>query len=496
MPDVRIEPVDTRGSLRNIEALQDGTVDIGLAQAGIAYMAYNGRLRESGGALRGIRGIAILNSSAVHLLVGPGSPIRSMDELRGRRVGVGPDGSGARHLAGGAAADISLPGEVHEVERARAADQCDAAGQRARRRLHRFERSERRCEAPDRGGCAAAADPRTRRGSASHDVSRSSAPKSSRPARTADVDQPVHTLSVDVVLLARAGLDDALVRRLTEGLFRMLPQLSAELPFLKGMDAGARTGDAGAAAPGRGALLSRAGAQAMISRPRALVAEPSYLAGCLICCGLCALAWFGYRATDAVAAQRGTACRSSRTRGRRSAHPRAHARHAGSADVDPEQPRAEPPGFRSSLRGKRPRRACVCALSVPGILLRLDTGRAAEPSCSPAPIGCRPGSPAARGPTSIPSRCGAIRRKSPRCASGSNPDIAGRRRYSVFDMSIAGNAVPGRRASRLRGRHARAARPCLRRRRQSRLGPRSLFQRHPAAGRRRSPATPARHPLR
>ena len=26
-----------------------------------------------------------------------------------------------------------------------------------------------------------------------------------------------------------------LVRRLTDGLFRMLPQLSAELPFLKGM---------------------------------------------------------------------------------------------------------------------------------------------------------------------------------------------------------------------------------------------------------------------
>ena len=49
-------------------------------------------------------------------------------------------------------------------------------------------------------------------------------------------DQPVHTLSVDVVLLTRAGLDDAIVRRLTEGLFRMLPQLSAELPFLKGME--------------------------------------------------------------------------------------------------------------------------------------------------------------------------------------------------------------------------------------------------------------------
>ena len=59
--------------------------------------------------------------------------------------------------------------------------------------------------------------------------------KSSRPARHREVDEPVNTLSVDVVLLTRAGLDDAVVRRLTEGLFRMLPQLSAELPFLKGM---------------------------------------------------------------------------------------------------------------------------------------------------------------------------------------------------------------------------------------------------------------------
>ena len=36
----------------------------------------------------------------------------------------------------------------------------------------------------------------------------------------------------------------------------------------------------------------------MIPRPRALFAEPSTWLAALICCGLCALAWFGYRATD------------------------------------------------------------------------------------------------------------------------------------------------------------------------------------------------------
>ena len=59
-------------------------------------------------------------------------------------------------------------------------------------------------------------------------------PKSFRPAPTRIWITRTYAL-VDVVLLARAGLDDALVRRLTDGLFRMLPQLSAELPFLKGM---------------------------------------------------------------------------------------------------------------------------------------------------------------------------------------------------------------------------------------------------------------------
>jgi len=36
----------------------------------------------------------------------------------------------------------------------------------------------------------------------------------------------------------------------------------------------------------------------VISQPRAFVAEPSSWLAALICCGLCALAWFGYRVTD------------------------------------------------------------------------------------------------------------------------------------------------------------------------------------------------------
>src|SRR5687767_12387195 len=47
LPDLRFEAVNTQGSLRNLQELQDGTADVGLAQAGLAHMAYNGRLSEA-----------------------------------------------------------------------------------------------------------------------------------------------------------------------------------------------------------------------------------------------------------------------------------------------------------------------------------------------------------------------------------------------------------------------------------------------------------------
>ena len=235
MPDVRVQQVETRGSLGNIGALQDGTVDIGLSQAGIAYIAYNGRLRDFGRAMRGLRGIAILNSSAVHLLVAPGSPIRSIDELRGRRVGVGPVGSGAAVTSEAVLEGYFSPGDVHEVNASVPQTNAmllnkdlDAAftvssvpNDDAR---HLTEAGARLL--PIRG-------PGVDRLRAMYPFLRSEI----IPAGSyRGVDQPVTTLSVDVVLLARADLDDAVVRRLTEGLFRMLPQLSAELPFLKGID--------------------------------------------------------------------------------------------------------------------------------------------------------------------------------------------------------------------------------------------------------------------
>jgi TRAP transporter TAXI family solute receptor len=234
MPDVRIQQIDTTGSLDNVQGLEDGDIDIGLSQAGIAYMAYNGRLRQSVRAMRGIRGIAILNSSAVQLLVGPRSRIRSFDELVGRRVGVGPDGSGAAVISHALLHGYFSPGDVHEVNATVPQttslllhDEIDAA----------FTVSSVPNEDVKHMTDAGArlipiGGPRVDRLRTMYPFFRS---EIIPVAAYRGVDQPVRTLSVDVVLLTRVGLDDAVVRRLTAGLFQMLPQLSAELPFLKGM---------------------------------------------------------------------------------------------------------------------------------------------------------------------------------------------------------------------------------------------------------------------
>jgi hypothetical protein len=233
-PELRIELVDKPGSVHNLEALENEAVDLGLAQAGIAYMAYNGRLPEAPRPLRNIRGVAVLNSSTVHLLVGPGSRARSINDLQGLRIGVGPAGTGsavtselllspyAAHaprtlgVAAGQTADTLLAGELDAAFTISGIphDEVGRATRDGARLVH--------VNGP------------------AMDELRSGYPflrSAVIPAGTyLNQSEPIHTLSIDIVLLAHEELGDNLVRRLTAALFQMLPRLSSELDFLRSMD--------------------------------------------------------------------------------------------------------------------------------------------------------------------------------------------------------------------------------------------------------------------
>ncbi|HSV28233.1 MAG TPA: TAXI family TRAP transporter solute-binding subunit [Candidatus Omnitrophota bacterium] len=87
----------TGGSLANIEAIAAGRLDAALVQADIAYWAFHGTgIYQGKGAVKNLRGIAVLYPESMHLVARRGADIRSVADLRGKRVSFGDKRSGVR----------------------------------------------------------------------------------------------------------------------------------------------------------------------------------------------------------------------------------------------------------------------------------------------------------------------------------------------------------------------------------------------------------------
>jgi TRAP transporter TAXI family solute receptor len=85
----RVQRVPTRGSVDNLAMLRDRRVDVALVQGGIADPARDAGLESLG---------AVFHEPAWAFLRA-GSGVERLSDLRGRRVAVGPEGSGTRVLA-------------------------------------------------------------------------------------------------------------------------------------------------------------------------------------------------------------------------------------------------------------------------------------------------------------------------------------------------------------------------------------------------------------
>lgn len=84
----------TEGSVANMDLLESGELEAALGQADVAYWALRGEKLYEGSPHERIRGVANLYGEAVHIAVRADSPIRSVVDLRSRRVIVGAQGSG------------------------------------------------------------------------------------------------------------------------------------------------------------------------------------------------------------------------------------------------------------------------------------------------------------------------------------------------------------------------------------------------------------------
>jgi hypothetical protein len=83
------------GSVANINAIKAGTLESGFSQSDVAYWAYTGTgIYEGKGKVEELRAIASLYPESIHLVARKGAGIKSVRDLKGKRVSLDEPGSG------------------------------------------------------------------------------------------------------------------------------------------------------------------------------------------------------------------------------------------------------------------------------------------------------------------------------------------------------------------------------------------------------------------
>ena len=96
-PAVKLRQRNTAGSVDNAWLLARGEADYAIVQSDVAAAAVTGQdVFARGSPLDNLRAVGGLFPEAVHVVVLPDSPVRSIAQLRGRRVDIGQPASGTR----------------------------------------------------------------------------------------------------------------------------------------------------------------------------------------------------------------------------------------------------------------------------------------------------------------------------------------------------------------------------------------------------------------
>jgi uncharacterized protein len=226
MPNVEIKTIASSGAVSNIEAVQRGDADLGFTFADVAYIAFNGQLDDNPSPFDRLRGITVLQLTPISLVARADAPIHTPADLRGRRVAVGPLGSGTALTANLILHAFGLDAPIVHVE--------TISFQEAATRLLNgtvdamFDNSIGQAESLKRAA-EGGARPIPIEGPAVDHLRRdypflkvTVIPQDMYPG----TDRAVHTIGVDGLLVCRRDLDQALVYELTKQLFGTLQSLS------------------------------------------------------------------------------------------------------------------------------------------------------------------------------------------------------------------------------------------------------------------------------
>ncbi len=113
---VRCTVESTAGSVFNVNAVMSGDLDFGIVQSDRQYQAVNGKAEwKEAGPQKDLRAIFSIHPEAVTLVAAQDAGIKSINDLRGKRVNIGNPGSGQRQNAIDAlsAAGIDYKNDLH-----------------------------------------------------------------------------------------------------------------------------------------------------------------------------------------------------------------------------------------------------------------------------------------------------------------------------------------------------------------------------------------------
>ena len=91
--DISMVPVVTGGSVQNPRLVDSGEVEIAITNNNLAVLAVNGKGPYKSGAID-MSAVAALHPSVLHMIVPEDSDIQTIEDLKGKRVAVGPAGGG------------------------------------------------------------------------------------------------------------------------------------------------------------------------------------------------------------------------------------------------------------------------------------------------------------------------------------------------------------------------------------------------------------------
>lgn len=86
----------TDGSAQNMTFLGSGDIQFGMASIATAYEAYTGTGKFEGKKVEGIMAIGNLHASSFQVVVVPDSGIKTIEDMKGKKIAIGAPGSGTR----------------------------------------------------------------------------------------------------------------------------------------------------------------------------------------------------------------------------------------------------------------------------------------------------------------------------------------------------------------------------------------------------------------